>query len=202
MIAEPTPVRSEEARVAHRRHLAEVFATGIDDGIGRGEFPAHDPEVSATAFVEAVADVVVGPGFNQRVLRQSGASNGPAGFPLPDDAAAAFAVREITSHSRVDGTCWGAEDLYADLYADLGAASARDSTGRPLDVFAHVRSWGPLAAAAARADVDRARALVEAFEEHAAIGVFSFRFDGGMVDAPHLARGRRLLTRAGDQAGD
>ena len=167
-------------------------------------------------------------------------------FPVATETAAAvFAVREIAAHSRVDGICWGAEDLSA----ELGAVSARDAEGRLLDVFAHVRSWCLLGATAggipavdavwtdlgdldglrreatagaamgfdgkitihpdqieivnevftpSDADVERARSLVAAFEEHAAIGVYSFRFEGGMVDAPHLTRARRLLARADD----
>jgi len=46
-------------------------------------------------------------------------------------------------------------------------------------------------------DVEDARALVEAFEDHARQGVYAFRFMGQMVDAPHLTRARKILTRAG-----
>jgi citrate lyase subunit beta/citryl-CoA lyase len=45
-------------------------------------------------------------------------------------------------------------------------------------------------------DVDRARALLGAWEEHRAAGRGAFAFEGEMVDAPHLARARRLLERA------
>jgi len=47
------------------------------------------------------------------------------------------------------------------------------------------------------AAVDEARALVAAFEEHARRGVYAFTLKGQMVDAPHLARARKLLARAG-----
>jgi citrate lyase subunit beta / citryl-CoA lyase len=50
----------------------------------------------------------------------------------------------------------------------------------------------------ARADIDEARELVAAFEEHERRGVFAFRFKGQMVDAPHLTRARKILARAGD----
>jgi citrate lyase subunit beta/citryl-CoA lyase len=46
------------------------------------------------------------------------------------------------------------------------------------------------------AEIDEAQALVTAFEEHARRGVFAFRFKGQMVDAPHLARARKVLARA------
>jgi citrate lyase subunit beta / citryl-CoA lyase len=47
------------------------------------------------------------------------------------------------------------------------------------------------------AEVAEARELVAAFEEHARGGVYAFRFKGLMVDAPHLARARKILARAG-----
>jgi citrate lyase subunit beta / citryl-CoA lyase len=47
--------------------------------------------------------------------------------------------------------------------------------------------------------VSRARALVTAFEEHRARGVYAFRFNGQMVDAPHLAGALKLLARAGEK---
>jgi len=43
-----------------------------------------------------------------------------------------------------------------------------------------------------------ARALVAAFEEHRARGVYAFRFKGQMVDAPHLAGALKILARAGE----
>jgi citrate lyase subunit beta/citryl-CoA lyase len=46
--------------------------------------------------------------------------------------------------------------------------------------------------------VARARALVAAFAEHRARGVYAFRFDGQMVDAPHLAGALKILARAGE----
>jgi citrate lyase subunit beta/citryl-CoA lyase len=45
--------------------------------------------------------------------------------------------------------------------------------------------------------VDEARQLVALFEEHAKRGVYAFTFKGQMVDAPHLARAKKLVTRAG-----
>jgi len=48
----------------------------------------------------------------------------------------------------------------------------------------------------AKADVDEARELVAAFEDHARRGVYAFRFKGQMVDAPHLTRARKIIARA------
>ena len=48
--------------------------------------------------------------------------------------------------------------------------------------------------------VEEARALIVAFEEHRARGVYAFSFKGHMVDAPHLTRARKIVTRAGDAA--
>src|SRR5205823_4466348 len=49
----------------------------------------------------------------------------------------------------------------------------------------------------AKEALEEARTLVAAFEEHARRGVYAFTFRGRMVDAPHLARARKLLARAG-----
>jgi citrate lyase subunit beta/citryl-CoA lyase len=46
--------------------------------------------------------------------------------------------------------------------------------------------------------VAQARALVAAFEEHRARGVYAFRFNGQMVDAPHLSGALKVLARAGE----
>ena len=43
-----------------------------------------------------------------------------------------------------------------------------------------------------------ARALIAAFEEHRARGVYAFTFKGQMVDAPHLAGALKVVARAGD----
>jgi citrate lyase subunit beta/citryl-CoA lyase len=43
---------------------------------------------------------------------------------------------------------------------------------------------------------DEARELIAAFEEHAARGVYAFRFKGRMVDAPHLSLARKIVERA------
>ena len=47
-------------------------------------------------------------------------------------------------------------------------------------------------------ELDEARALVAAFEEHRGRGVYAFRFKGLMVDAPHLTRAKKVLARAGE----
>ncbi len=50
----------------------------------------------------------------------------------------------------------------------------------------------------AKETVAEARELVAAFEAHARRGVYAFTFKGQMVDAPHLARAKKLLTRVGE----
>lgn len=47
------------------------------------------------------------------------------------------------------------------------------------------------------AEIAEARELAAAFQEHARRGIYAFRFKGLMVDAPHLARARKILARAG-----
>jgi citrate lyase subunit beta/citryl-CoA lyase len=51
----------------------------------------------------------------------------------------------------------------------------------------------------AKEAVDEARQLVLLFDEHARRGVYAFTFKGQMVDAPHLARAKKLLARAGGE---
>jgi citrate lyase subunit beta / citryl-CoA lyase len=50
----------------------------------------------------------------------------------------------------------------------------------------------------AKEALEEARELVAAFQEHARRGAYAFTFRGRMVDAPHLARARKLLARAGE----
>jgi len=45
-------------------------------------------------------------------------------------------------------------------------------------------------------EVEYAATLVAAFEEHAAEGRMAFRFEGEMVDVPHLKRARQVLAQA------
>ncbi len=168
-------------------------------------------------------------------------------FPVATETAAGVVhLPDVAAHHRVDGVCWGAEDLSA----ALGASATRDHSGRFLPVFEMVRSWCLIGAAAAgvpaidavftdladlaglRAESDLAAAmgfagkitihpsqidivneaftpsqerldeaadLVAEFERHAADGRMSFLHNGQMVDAPHLARAKAVLARAGNQ---
>ncbi|MGH7343731.1 MAG: HpcH/HpaI aldolase/citrate lyase family protein [Candidatus Rokuibacteriota bacterium] len=51
----------------------------------------------------------------------------------------------------------------------------------------------------AKEAVDEARQLITLFAEHARRGVYAFTFKGQMVDAPHLARAKKLVARAGGE---
>ncbi len=46
--------------------------------------------------------------------------------------------------------------------------------------------------------IAEARALIAAFEEHRARGLYAFTFKGRMVDAPHLTGALKIVARAGD----
>ena len=46
-------------------------------------------------------------------------------------------------------------------------------------------------------ELEEARELARLFDEHARRGVYAFTFKGQMVDAPHLARARKVVARAG-----
>lgn len=47
-------------------------------------------------------------------------------------------------------------------------------------------------------EVERARRLMEAFDEARREGLNAFRFEGQMVDAPHLSQAKDLLKRVGE----
>ena len=46
------------------------------------------------------------------------------------------------------------------------------------------------------AEIAAATALVAAFEEQQALGAMAFKFDGEMVDVPHLKRAQQVLALA------
>ena len=48
------------------------------------------------------------------------------------------------------------------------------------------------------AEIEAATALVAAFEEQQAKGAMAFKFDGEMVDVPHLKRAQQVLARRND----
>ncbi len=52
------------------------------------------------------------------------------------------------------------------------------------------------------AEIEAAAALVAAFEAHAAEGRMVFKFDGEMVDVPHLKRAQQILALAGLRDSD
>ena len=47
------------------------------------------------------------------------------------------------------------------------------------------------------AELEEARELVRLCEQHMQRGIYAFTYRGQMVDAPHLARARKVITRAG-----
>ena len=93
------------------------------------------PKVGSAADLDAL----------DAVVRAVGAGSGVTFFPVATETAEAVVNLAATAaHPRLDGMCWGAEDLSA----VLGARATRDATGRLLPVFEMVRSTCLLAAAA------------------------------------------------------
>jgi citrate lyase subunit beta/citryl-CoA lyase len=206
----------------------------VEGLVGLGPRAVMVPKVERTADLDALDRVT--------------AAGPPAAityFPVVTETAAGVVnLAGVARHHRVDGVCWGAEDLSA----ALGASTTRDGCGRFLPVFEMVRSWCLIGAAAAGVaaidavftdldDLDGLRSesamaaamgfagkitihprqidivndaftpsperiadaaeLIAEFERHAADGRLSFLHNGQMVDAPHLARAKALLARAG-----
>ncbi len=201
------------------------------------------PKVANAGDVRTVSDLV---GEHERRM---GLAPGTVKLLLigTETPEAAFHLRDMAAHPRVDGMTWGSEDLSA----ELGASDIRDASGEYLDVFRLVRSLCLLAAAAAGkqpidtihadirdlealreecrrasamgftgkltihpdqieivnemfspspAQIASARELLATAEEQGRLGRMAFRFEGRMVDAPHLKRARRILARAGETA--
>lgn len=61
LLAEPVDPAIEAERLAFRRAYRDVLAGVIADGIGAGELPAQDVQVSAAALVGAIGEALVGP---------------------------------------------------------------------------------------------------------------------------------------------
>ncbi|QEC47465.1 TetR/AcrR family transcriptional regulator [Baekduia soli] len=59
LLAEPVDPAVEAERLAFRRAYAAVFAATIRDGIARGQLPAQDAGLTATALVGAVGEALV-----------------------------------------------------------------------------------------------------------------------------------------------
>ncbi|MGH9133567.1 MAG: HpcH/HpaI aldolase/citrate lyase family protein [Ilumatobacteraceae bacterium] len=114
-------------------------AWGRDDVsalVERGPRALMVPKVERVADLDAVDQVIAAADLLASITY----------FPVVTETAAAVVnLPSVAVHHRVDGVCWGAEDLSA----ALGAASARDLTGRFLPVFETVRSWCLIGAAAA-----------------------------------------------------
>jgi citrate lyase subunit beta/citryl-CoA lyase len=211
--------------------------TDVESLVELGPLAVMVPKVERVADLDALDAVTAAADPNAAITY----------FPVVTETAAGVVnLPDVAAHHRVDGVCWGAEDLSA----ALGASTARDPEGRFLPVFEMVRSWCLIGAAAAGVpaidavytdlgDLDGLRAesalaaamgfagkitihpsqidivneaftpsperiadateLIVAFESHAADGRLSFLHNGQMVDAPHLARAKAVLTRAGNQ---
>jgi citrate lyase subunit beta/citryl-CoA lyase len=207
----------------------------VEAVVGHGPLAVMVPKVEKAADLDDL----------DRVIEATGPRAEITYFPVATETAAGIInLAGVAAHHRVDGVCWGAEDLSA----ALGASAVRDVWGRFLPVFEMVRSWCLIGAAAAGVpaidavftdldDLDGLRAesaiaaasgfagkitihpsqidivndaftpsperiadataLIAAFERHAADGRLSFLHNGQMVDAPHLARAKAVVARAG-----
>ncbi|HEX4110792.1 MAG TPA: TetR/AcrR family transcriptional regulator [Solirubrobacteraceae bacterium] len=61
LIAEPVDPLVEAERLCFRRAYRDAFSTLLEDGVRRGELPAHHLELTAAAIVGALAEALVGP---------------------------------------------------------------------------------------------------------------------------------------------
>jgi AcrR family transcriptional regulator len=61
LLVEPVGPMLEAERLRFRSAYRDLFAATIADGVGRGELPAQDAGLSATALMGAILEVVFGP---------------------------------------------------------------------------------------------------------------------------------------------
>jgi AcrR family transcriptional regulator len=66
LIAEPVDPAVEAERLVFRRGYRDIFVRTIEQGIERGELPAHDTETVGAAIVGALGEALVGPLANGR----------------------------------------------------------------------------------------------------------------------------------------
>jgi len=206
-LADRGPLATTPGREAMVRVNAVATPWGRDDVEAiatAGTDSLMVPKVDGPADLDTVAGWLAGAGGADTV----------ALFPVATETAlGALNVHAVAAHPRVDGLCWGAEDLSA----EVGATSSRRPDGSLRPLFETVRHLCLLGAAMgftgkitvhpdqievvnevftpSAGALERAQALVEAFAVNETAGRSAFLFDGQMVDAPHLARARRLLAR-------
>ena len=60
-IVEPIDAEVDAARIEGRRAFSGVFRLIIEDGIGRGEFPAQNSDIAAACIVGAFTEALTGP---------------------------------------------------------------------------------------------------------------------------------------------
>ncbi|GAA5043616.1 TetR/AcrR family transcriptional regulator [Nocardia callitridis] len=61
LLAEPVDAEVDVERLRFRRAFAEIFESAVAEGVSRGDLPAQDAGVSASALVGAIGEVLVGP---------------------------------------------------------------------------------------------------------------------------------------------
>jgi AcrR family transcriptional regulator len=61
LLVEPADPLVEAERLRFRADYRDLFAATIAEGIQRGEFPPQDPQLSATALMGAIVEVLFGP---------------------------------------------------------------------------------------------------------------------------------------------
>ncbi|WP_278314690.1 TetR/AcrR family transcriptional regulator [Lolliginicoccus levis] len=61
LLAEPVDPLVDAERLVFRAAFTDLFATVVDAGIGRGEFPPQDSRISGAAIVGAINDVLLAP---------------------------------------------------------------------------------------------------------------------------------------------
>jgi citrate lyase subunit beta/citryl-CoA lyase len=199
----PKPRRAADVRAVAQLLDALEQRHGIDNGTTR-------LVLIATETPEGLVNIREVAGASPRVVAISwGVEDLGAAMGLPRVRDDAGHYLDIPRHARVmcavAAAAAGVEALdtvYTEL-ADLAGLRRECAEGVAMG-FTGKMSLHPdqipvinEAFTPAPAEVAEARELIAAFEAHARAGTYAFLFKGRMVDAPHLARARKLVARAG-----
>jgi citrate lyase subunit beta/citryl-CoA lyase len=176
------------AELAHRTGNIPIHAIVTETPASLfGMLSYRDPKSPLAAMSWGAEDLSAALGASSKY-----GSDGSLSFTYKLARSLCLAAAAAASVEPVDGVFADFKDEKG-LRAEAEAAAREGFTGQPA---IHPAQVGAINAAftPSAAEVEHARAIVEAFEAQPDAGVLSV--DGRMVDRPHLVQARRILDRA------
>lgn len=147
-------------------------------------------------------DIAGVPGLSALVFGAEDLTASLGGIRTPGGHEVTYARSALAVHAAAFGL-QALDMVYVDLNDEPGLraeARAALEMGYSGKTAIHPRQIGPITEAFSPtpAEVERARRILAAYQEHQAGGSGAFAFEGRMVDAPVVRAARALLARAGD----